>query len=205
MLLGGTAVEVEASLPEANPKGIFSMSFLDRIAAAVTPAASDEDRAEARRKVSELATRHEWLAQIVAHHREIERNFEQALTAGTPAERTSAMKSLATILNGHSLAEEVVIYPNVAEHDSKTHAAMAYEEQSMAKVQMAKLETIDPMSEEWREKLEHIQGAVQQHVYQEEDSWFPDLAKDLGASESKHLSERYREEAARYLGSNARS
>ena len=181
------------------------MSFLDRIAAAVTPAASDEDRAEARQKVTELATRHEWLAQVVDHHRQIETLFERALNASAPAERTSAMKSLATVLTGHSMAEEAVIYPHVAEHDSKTHAAMAYEEQSMAKVQLAKLETMDPMSKEWREKLEHIQGAVQQHVYQEEESWFPKLAGALAPGESRHISERYREEAGRYLGADALS
>lgn len=176
------------------------MSVLDKVAAAVTPAASDEDRAEARRKADMLARNHGWLQQILGHHREIEGAFSEALSASSPDARRKACKQLGTLLTGHSMAEEAVIYPAVESHDSKGHAAMAYEEQSMAKVQMAKLEMIDPMSEEWREKLEHIQGAVAQHVYQEEDSWFPQVANIIDADESAMLTARYREEAGRYFG-----
>lgn len=176
------------------------MSVLDRIAAAVTPAASDDDRAEARRNAEALAREHGWLQQILTHHKEIDRAFAQALGAAAPAERQKAAKELGALLTGHSMAEEAVIYPAVADHDGKGHAAMAYEEQSMAKVQMAKLEQIDPMSQEWREKLEHIKGAVEQHVYQEESSWFPEVARTITADESAMLTARYREEANRYFG-----
>jgi iron-sulfur cluster repair protein YtfE (RIC family) len=176
------------------------MSFLDRIAAAVTPAASDEDRAEARRKVDMLAREHGWLQQILEHHRQIESAFAEALGATAPNERRRAAKQLGTLLTGHSMAEEAVIYPAIADHDGKGHAAMAYEEQSMAKVQFAKLEQLDPMGQEWREKLEHIKGAVEQHVYQEEDSWFPAVAEAIDADISAFLTTRYREEAGRYFG-----
>lgn len=176
------------------------MSVLDKVAAAVTPAASDEDRAEARRKADTLASRHGWLRQILDHHRQIESAFMEAKNASAPAARRSAVKELGSLLTGHSMAEEAVIYPAVSQHDSKGHAAMAYEEQSMAKVQFALLEQMDPMSEEWREKLEHIEGAVQQHVYQEESSWFPEVAKEIDADLSARLDQRYREEASRYFG-----
>lgn len=176
------------------------MSILDKVAAAVTPAASDEDRAEARRRSEQLATQHGWLQQIIAHHRAIEAAFEEALSVGTPVERERSVKELGALLTGHSMAEEAVIYPAVSQHDGKGHAAMAYEEQSLAKVQFALLEQIDPMSEEWREKLEHIQGAVQQHVYQEESSWFPEVAEQVDTVTSDFLTMRYREEAERYFG-----
>lgn len=176
------------------------MSVLDKVAAAVTPAASDEDRAEARRKVQVLAGQHGWLEQILVHHREIEAAFAQACGAGTPAERQAACKKLGTLLTGHSMAEEAVIYPAISQHDGKGHAAMAYEEQSMAKVEFALLEQLDPMSQEWRDKLEHIKGAVEQHVYQEENSWFPEVAEAVDAQQSAMLTRRYREEAERYFG-----
>ncbi|HEU4820588.1 MAG TPA: hemerythrin domain-containing protein [Qipengyuania sp.] len=176
------------------------MSVLDKVAAAVTPAASDEDRAEARRKADMLAREHGWLQQILGHHRDIESAFAEALSASAPEARHKACKQLGMLLTGHSMAEEAVIYPAVSLHDGKGHAAMAYEEQSMAKVQMARLEMTDPMSEEWREKLEHIQGAVQQHVYQEEKSWFPEVAEAITMDESEMLTARYREEAGRYFG-----
>lgn len=176
------------------------MSVLDRVAAAVTPAASEEDRAEARRRADALAREHGWLQQILAHHRQIEAAFAEGLTASAPQARQKAAKELGMLLTGHSMAEEAVIYPAVSQHDGKGHAAMAYEEQSMAKVQFALLEQIDPMSKEWREKLEHIQGAVQQHVYQEESSWFPEVATSIDTEMSAFLDQRYREEATRYFG-----
>jgi hemerythrin superfamily protein len=176
------------------------MSVLDKVAAAVTPAASDEDRAEARRRADMLAQNHGWLQQILQHHRQIESAFAEALGASAPNEKRKACKELGTLLTGHSMAEEAVIYPAVSQHDSKGHAAMAYEEQSMAKVQFALLEQMDPTSQEWRDKLEHIKGAVEQHVYQEESSWFPEVAETVDADMSAMLTERYREEAGRYFG-----
>lgn len=176
------------------------MSFLDKLAAAVTPTASEEDREKARADAQALATKGDWLDQILHHHRQIDAAFERAMHASGAGDRMAAVKQLATLLTGHSLAEEVVIYPTIADASSKSHATTAYEEQSMAKVQLAKLETLDPMGQEWRDKLEHVKGAVQQHVYQEESDWFPALARDVPATERDRLSERYREEAQRYFG-----
>lgn len=176
------------------------MSVLDKVAAAVTPAASDEKRAEARRKVQMIAGRHGWLEQILEHHRAIEAAFADACGAAAPAERQAACKKLGALLTGHSMAEEAVIYPAISQHDGKGHAKLAYDEQAMAKVQFAALEQLDPMSREWRDKLEHIKGAVEQHVYQEESSWFPEVAETIDAGTSAMLTERYREEAGRYFG-----
>lgn len=174
------------------------MSFLDRIAAAVAPAATDEQRADARRRIEELATGEQWLAMIVDQHKTIERCFADAKSTNDPAARQQAVRNLSAELTGHSMAEEAVIYPVVSEDSGKTHAGMAYEEHAMTKVQLAKLEKIDPMSREWVEKLEHIESAVQQHVYQEEDSWLPDLVQNTPAAEKMMLSSRFAEEYQRY-------
>ena len=115
------------------------------------------------------------------------------------------MRELAAVLTAHSMAEETVIYPDISEYDSKTHAAMAYEEHAMTKVQLAKLEKVEPMSEEWQEKLRHIESALQQHMYQEERSWLPALATDLPADEKERMGARYAEEYGRYRGGGERS
>ena len=70
------------------------------------------------------------------------------------------MKQLGRILTGHSIAEEAVLYPMLAQSHS-SHAAHAYQEQAMAKIEMHKLEMIEPMSQEWLDKFEQIQSAVQ--------------------------------------------
>jgi|TARA_R100000501_G_scaffold17610_2_gene33067 iron-sulfur cluster repair protein YtfE (RIC family) len=70
----------------------------------------------------------------------------------------------------------------------------------MTKIQLAKLEKIDPMTKEWREKLTHIQSALQQHMYQEEDSWLPDLVEKLPLPEKTRMTRRFIEEYERYCG-----
>ena len=178
------------------------MSFIDRIAAAVTPMASAESRAEARQKAEQLSQGNDWLGQILQHHRQLESAFDRAINAADGQTRISAGKEVASLLMAHANAEEAVIYPAVVEYSGKAHATMAYEEQAAAKINLAILENMDPMSTDWTEKLEHIQGAVLQHVYQEESSWFPDVAQNAPQEKQTQLTKRYEEEFGRYnLGS----
>jgi hemerythrin superfamily protein len=178
------------------------MSWLDKIGSKVFPLASDEKRAEARRKAEELGSSNQRLAQIVAHHKAIEQCFADAFAATDADSRRHAMKELARLNTGHSIAEEVTIYPALVEYNGmlggKVQAALAYEEQQMTKIQQAMLEKLDPMSEEWRAKLEHIQSAVQQHVYEEESHRFAELAEAISPAEAARLSRRYAEEFERY-------
>jgi hemerythrin superfamily protein len=178
------------------------MSWLDKIGSKVFPLASDEKRAEARRKAEELGRSNQWLAQIIAHHKAIEQCFADALSATDADSRRHAMKELARLNTGHSIAEEVTIYPALVEYNGmlggKVQAAIAYEEQQMTKIQQAMLEKLDPMSEEWRAKLEHIKSAVQQHVYEEESHRFAELAEAISPAEAARLSRRYAEEFERY-------
>ena len=156
------------------------MSFLDKLASKIMPPESEEDRAVARRNAENMTQGDDWLALALDHHRRIEAAFAAALADGADAPgRKEAVKQLATVLNGHSLAEEVVLYPALVEAGDKSGATMAYEEQSMTKVQMHMLEQLDPMGDEWREKLEHIRGAVLHHIYEEENTWFPMIVEPL--------------------------
>ena len=176
------------------------MSFLDKIAATLAPAASDEDRMKARQQAEQIGGSEPWLRAIVDHHKQIETLIDEVINGPDASRRREALKEFMVVLTGHSVAEEVVIYPDIAEESSKAHAAMAYEEQSMTKVQVAMLEKIDPMSQEWQDKGEHIRSALQQHIYQEESSWYPTLADKLSSTEKARMTERYNEEYQRYVG-----
>jgi hemerythrin superfamily protein len=103
------------------------MSFLDRVAVAVMPAASDEDRAEARSHVESLAEREDWVRMIVDQHKTIEICFAEARAAGDPGSRQAAVRRLESELTAHSMAEEAVVYPALSGHAGKTQAGMAYE------------------------------------------------------------------------------
>lgn len=175
------------------------MSFLDRIAAAITPAASDEDRIEARQRLTELAVGEPFAEEILSQHQQIEALFMRAKAENGP-QAQATVRELAILLNGHSMAEEAVVYPEISEHSGKTHAGMAYEEHAMTKVQLAALQKLEPGSREWMEKLEHIEGAVQQHVYQEESSWLPDVITNAPVETRQRMSTQFRDYLGRFEG-----
>jgi hemerythrin superfamily protein len=179
------------------------MSLLDEIMSKVAPPESEPDRAGARAKAEQLSHGHGWLAMVLEHHRQIEGAFQRARGSADVAGRKQAFKELALVLTGHSLAEETVLYPALAEHDEKAHAAMSFDEHSMTKVQMHELDHLDPMGQEWLDKLEHIRGAVLHHMYEEEGERFVDLAQKA-AAESEVLSQRFAEEFQRYAGAAIR-
>ena len=179
------------------------MSFLDKLAASIMPPESAEDRANARRVAQACAGQNDWLSTILQHHQQIEAAFNEALSATGSDGRLSALKRLGQVLSAHANAEEAVIYPLMTVEDQKAHAAMAFEEQAAAKTQLALLESIDPMSQEWTDKLEHVMGAVQHHVFKEEGTWFPKLLQEMPAGESQRVTARFTEEFQRFSGGSA--
>ncbi|UVO50295.1 hemerythrin domain-containing protein [Sphingomonas sp. SUN019] len=171
--------------------------------AAVTPPESDADRAEARAKAQATATPGGWFAMILDHHVLLEDAFAATKAAGDASARTAALKRLGVILTGHAIAEEAVIYPGLGEAGEKGHAELGYNEQVMVKMQMAMLEKLDPMSQDFLDKLEHIRGAVAHHMYQEEGTWFVELSEQAPAADQAMITKRYQEEWSRYVGAEA--
>jgi hypothetical protein len=176
------------------------MSILDKVVAAVTPPETDEQRAEARAKARSAATDADWLSLVLDHHMQIEAAFARVKAATDAAARIGAQKRLALLLTGHSIAEEAVIYPALVKAGEQAHSTKAYTEQSAAKVQMGLLEDLEPMSQEYLDKLEHIRGAVAHHVYEEEGTWFVELKEKLSPADQTKITFRYQEEFSRYTG-----
>lgn len=174
------------------------MSVVDKILSKVTPLPSEEKRAEATAEARARSQPGDWLSMALDQHDRIRAAFAACRRAETAEARMVAMKELALVLNGHALAEEVVLYPGLAQAGEKLHAGHAYTEQTTAKMQMAELENIPASTPEWMDKLKHIEGAVLTHIYEEESNWFLRL-KEKGEHQ-EHLAERFREEFERYCG-----
>ena len=179
------------------------MSLVDKVIAAVTPPESDKARAEARRKARAAATPGDWLSAALDHHLQLEAAFAAVKSASGAAARGAATRRLGILLTGHAIAEEAVIYPALADSDEKRHASSGYTEQSAVKIQMALLEKLDPLSQEFIDKLDHIRGAVAHHVYEEEGTWFLELKERVPAPEQTRITQRYLEEFSRYVGADA--
>ena len=175
------------------------MSALDKLVDAVPPLESPEKRAEARAKARAAAQPGDWLSIILDHHEAIEQAFASARAGGGVEQRHAALKRLGELLNGHSMAEEAVVYPALAEIGKGAHADTAYTEQVAAKLQMAALQNLDALSEDYHDKLGHLEGAVAHHVYKEESDWFLDLKQQADASTQQKVAKRYAEEFDRYI------
>lgn len=162
-------------------------------------------KADVPMKVQPVILPGDWLALVLEHHAQIRSAFTRAIQAPADGSRLAAFKGLAVLLNGHSQAEEVVLYPVLAEANARG-SEKVYDEQAMAKIEMAGLELLDPRSDAWLEKVEEIRAAVEEHMQEEETRWFPAI-KASGANQAK-LSARYKEEFDRYtragaIGTNA--
>jgi hypothetical protein len=176
------------------------MSIIDKVVAAVAPPESEEARSKARAKARASAAKGDWLAMVLDHHIQVEAAFAAVKGAVDPASRLSSLRRLSTLLTGHCIAEEAALYPALAKIDEKSHAVKAYTEQSAAKLQLGLLEDLPPMSQEFVDKLEHIEGAVAHHVYEEESNWFLELKSKTPAADQVRLTQRYQEHFARYMG-----
>jgi hypothetical protein len=140
---------------------------------------------------------------ILDHHEQLEAAFAQARAAQSAAARKSSLKQLATLLTGHSIAEEGVIYPALAAVGKGGDADMAYAQQVAAKLQAAALETMDPESEDFEDKLGHLEGAVLHHAFKEESDWLLELKEHATPEEQARIGRRYSEEFERYMGAGA--
>ena len=179
------------------------MSIMDKVVAAVTPPESEETRSKARAKARASAGKGDWLAMVLDHHEQVEAAFASVKAAADPSSRVRTLKKLSILLTGHSIAEEAALYPALAKADEKGHATKAYAEQSAAKLKLGLLEDLPPMSQEFLDKLAHIEGAVAHHVYEEESSWFLDLKAKTPAADQVKLTQRYQEQFARYMGDDS--
>lgn len=178
------------------------MSLIDKVVAAVTPEASESERVQARQRARGMAGSG-WLARVIEHHEQIEQAFAEVRLAASASQRRLAQEQLGEVLTGHSLAEEVVLYPAMALNDQKGPSSTAYTQQSEAKVEAAALETLDPESQDFLEKLEHLRAAVAHHIYEEESLWFPQLMSEADTAMKRRLTTRYEEEFQRYMGASA--
>ena len=111
---------------------------------------------------------------------------------------------MAVRITGHAIAEEAAIYPALAESGEKSEAEHAYTEQATVKMQMAELDKLDPASQEFTDKLEAIREAVAHHMYEEEGTWFPDLAQSASPEDQRMMADHYNGAFDRSVGDDAK-
>jgi hypothetical protein len=179
------------------------MSILNKVVDAVTSEPSDDSRRSARAKALASAANDDWLSLALEQHVQLEAAFAEVLASHDTARRQQAQKVLAVLLTGHANAEESVLYPALAQAGEKSHAAHAYSEQADAKIQMAMLEALPPLSLDFEDQLEDIRRAVSRHMYEEESRWFLEIKQKVPTALQEKLTQRFQEEFDRYVQNEA--
>ena len=190
-------------LHPTSPIPDIVMHILDQAIAASAATHNHMRREKARSKSIDLGRSCPWLRLVVAHHEQIEDAFEAVKATRTATARRHAERHLATLLTGHAVAEEAVLYPAMAATRQKAHAVAAYDAQSRFKVVLALLAATEPMSAAYEDELDSLQAAVGWHILDEEGSWFPALARTGDDALQARLGDRYLDEFDRYMGADS--
>jgi hemerythrin superfamily protein len=134
---------------------------------------------------------------ILEHdHREVEEMFDEltALRGDTSEEAMSRRKDLVeqvTIeLVRHSVAEEVLVYPQVADKISEDEAKHAREEHAEAEETLARLEKLDPDDAAFDDELETLMREIRHHIEEEEGEMFAHMRQTFSADELRTMGAR---------------
>ena len=143
----------------------------------------------------------DWMAQVKAQHMAIDRQFAalKATRDGDTAGRTAGLKMLATLLTGHSIAEEVALYPGVAMKGDTAGSDQLYIEQQHAKVMVAELDNMPKTGPEFLARLTTLETALKAHVAEEEGQRYPALMRAATPAENAKMTADLRREFTRYI------
>jgi hemerythrin superfamily protein len=135
--------------------------------------------------------------EILEHdHREVEQMFSEleGLRGASSDEAKSRRKELTeqvTIeLVRHSVAEEVLVYPEVEERVSAEEAEHAREEHAEAEETLQRLEKLDADDPEFDDELATLMKEIRHHIEDEEGEMFTHMRQVIDEDELRKLGER---------------
>jgi hemerythrin-like domain-containing protein len=129
-------------------------------------------------------------------HREVEQMFAEleSLRGASTDDAKSRRKDLAdqvTIeLVRHSVAEEVLVYPQVEEKGSAEEAQHAREEHAEAEETLQRLEKLDADDPAFDDELATLMAEIRHHIDDEEGEMFAHMRQVIGADELRKLGTR---------------
>ena len=135
--------------------------------------------------------------EILEHdHREVEQMFAEleSLRGASTEEAKARRKDLAdqvTIeLVRHSVAEEVIVYPQVEEKVSAEEVEHAREEHAEAEETLHRLEKLDPDDPAFDDELSTLMSEIRHHIEDEEGEMFAHMRQVIDADELRTLGQR---------------
>jgi hemerythrin superfamily protein len=141
-----------------------------------------------------MAEQQDDVIEVLEHdHREVEQMFGEleSLRGGSTEEAMSRRKTLTeqvTIeLVRHSVAEEVLVYPQVEKKVSAEEAEHAREEHAEAEEILHRLEKLDADDPAFDDELAQLMGEIRHHIEDEEGQIFTQMRSVMDADELRSL------------------
>ncbi|HEX8103638.1 MAG TPA: hemerythrin domain-containing protein [Solirubrobacteraceae bacterium] len=135
--------------------------------------------------------------EILEHdHREVEEMFAEleslrgASTDEDKARRKKVTENVTIELVRHSVAEEVLVYPKVANKVSKEEVEHAREEHAEAEETLARLEKLDADAPNFDDELKTLMEEIRHHIEDEEGQMFAHMREVLDPEELRTLGAR---------------
>jgi hemerythrin superfamily protein len=135
--------------------------------------------------------------EILEHdHREVEQMFDELESLrGQSSEdaktrRKDLMEQVVIELVRHSVAEEILVYPQVASKIGEDQAKHAREEHAEAEETMARLEKLDPDDSAFDEELSTLMREIRHHISEEEGEMFAQMRQTFDEDELRSMGTR---------------
>lgn len=126
-------------------------------------------------------------------HREVTDLLEKISKRAAEGKRIDTMvDKVHRELESHSLAEEEILYPKLANHrHTQDEADQAMEEHEKIRLYLQKLEGVSSVNGEFRQAFEDLRHEVENHVEEEEGEIFPKMRTIFSELELVTLAEEF--------------
>lgn len=124
---------------------------------------------------------------LIAQHRSLESQLEDALAAGAGGSSASKLADLGDLLSVHMASEEQVFYPAVKAGRTVDVLLESLEEHLSLKRLLADLLELPAGGETYEPKLKVLAEQSEHHHKEEEEHLFPEVRKLLDADRLKSL------------------
>jgi hemerythrin-like domain-containing protein len=135
--------------------------------------------------------------EILEHdHREVEEMFKEleslrgAVGEDELARRKELTDNVTIELVRHSVAEEILVYPKVADKVSADEVEHAREEHAEAEETLKKLEKLDPDDPRFDDELQTLMEEIRHHIEDEEGEMFAHMRQSIDEDELRRLGAR---------------
>lgn len=129
------------------------------------------------------------IEELTKDHREVEELFTEIDATTDPGRRRELADQMTAELIRHSVAEEEYLYPTVKKHvpGGEQLADKEIEEHAEVEKALKNLESLDGDDPAFMTTFRTVRDDVLQHVQEEENELFPQLAQHCGASDLDEL------------------